>query len=164
MKKLLPFILITVLTLRSSIISLAAAGEIITQDSQEKSGNITVGYDAEATYTVTIPTSVTFTDTEKTIERPLLVTNVILNEGSTLNVNITSLNNFKMIYGEGYMEYYLLINSNNAPKENSYTILTVLAGESSGWAILTFITDLKKDHVLYTGNYTDTLTFTVTID
>lgn len=163
MKKLLSVILIVLFTFGSSVISLAA-GETITQDSSENSGNITVDYNEEVTYTVTIPASVTFSDSEKEVERSLQVSNAVLNEGSTLNVNIASLNNFKMMYGEGYIEYYLKINHNDVSKENNYTILTVPAGESTGWAVLNFITDLKKDHVLYAGNYTDTLTFTVSIN
>ena len=168
MKKLSPIIAIVVFIFHISVVSLAAAGEAITQDSQEKTGNTTVGYDAAVTYTVTIPANVTFTDTEKFVERPLLVSNVVLNEGSTLNVNIASLNDFKMVYGkgadDGYIEYNILVNYNEAPKKNTYTILTVLAGEKSGWAVLDFITDLNKEHAYYTGNYTDTLTFTITID
>lgn len=164
MKKIITAILSVLCYLNISIVSLAFSGETITQDSQKKSGDITVGYNAEVTYTVTIPASVTFTDAEKEIERPLMVSNVILNEGSTLNVNLVSQNNYKMMYGEGYIEYSLMVNYNDALKENNINILTVLAGESSGLAILDFITDLNKDHALYTGNYTDTLTFTVMID
>lgn len=168
MKKLLPIIAIVVFVFHISVVSPAAAGEAITQDSQEKTGNTTVGYDAGVTYTVTIPANVTFTDTEKFVERPLLVSNVVLNEGSTLNVNISSLNDFKMIYGEGYddgyIEYNILVNYNKPPEKNTYTILTVMAGEKSGWAVLDFITNLNKEHAFYTGNYTDTLTFTITID
>lgn len=164
MKKIITAILSVLCYLNISIVSLAFSGETITQDSQKKSGDITVGYNAEVTYTVTIPANVTFTDAENEIERPLMVTNVILNEGSTLNVNLVSQNNYKMMYGEGYIEYSLMVNYNDALKENNINILTVLAGESSGLAILDFITDLNKDHALYTGNYTDTLTFTVTID
>lgn len=163
MKQLLSMIMIVILSFSISMDALAS-GEKITQDSQEKVGNVTVGYNVGVTYTVTIPANVTFTDTEKTVERPLQVTNVVLNEGSTLNINIASLNNFKMVCDEGYIEYALSVNYNDALRENNCTILTVLAGESSGWAILDLITDLKKDHAFYAGQYTDTLTFTVTID
>ena len=121
MKKLLPFIMMIVFIFHLSAVSLVAAGEAITQDSPEKTGNTTVGYDAGVTYTVTIPANVTFTDTEKSVERPLLVSNVVLNEGSTLNVTIASLNDFKMVYGEGYddgyIEYNILVNSNESPKK-----------------------------------------------
>lgn len=161
---MLAVIVIGIFIFHISVLSLMAAGETITQDSGEKSGNITVGYDAGVSYTVTIPANVTFTDTEKSVERGLQVSNVVLDEGSALSINITSLNNFRMVNGEGYIEYSLLANNNETPKDNSYTILTVLAGERSGWVILDFITELNKDHVVYAGNYTDTLTFTVTVN
>ena len=163
MKKWFACILTVFFTLSVPSVSLAE-GETITQDSQENSGNITVGYNAEVTYTVTIPASVTFSDTEKEIERSLQVSDVVLNEGSVLNVNISSLNHFTMVRNEGYIDYDLLVNYHEIPKDDQYTILTVAAGESSGWAILNFATDLQKEHAQYAGNYTDTLTFTVSID
>ena len=64
MKKLLPIIAIIVFVFHISVVSLAAAGEAITQDAREKTGNTTVGYDAGVSYTVTIPANVTFIDTE----------------------------------------------------------------------------------------------------
>lgn len=164
MKKLSVVILTAVLLLAGPSLRLASAGDIITQDSGEKSGNITVGYDAGVAYTVTIPASVTFTDSEKRIERPLQVNDIVLNEGSTLSVNIASANHFKMTHGEGYIEYSLLVNSNAVPKENSFNVLKVAAGDKSGWAILEFVTDLNTEYATYAGSYTDTLTFTVTIN
>lgn len=163
MKRLLSVILFVTITLGTSFISLAA-GDVITQDSQEKSGQITVDYNAEVSYTVTIPASVTFTDSEKNIERPLEVKDVMMNEGSTLSVNVASLNNFQMRCGEGYIDYKIMMNYATALEENNRNILSVNAGEKSGWAILSFVTDLKKDNAKYAGNYTDTLTFTVVIN
>lgn len=163
MKKWVFVILIVFLTLSSLTVSLAS-GETITQDSKENSGNITVDYNAGVTYTVTIPASVTFSDTEKQVERSLQVSDVVLNEGTALNVNLASRNDFKMMNGDGYIAYRLMINYNDVPEGNNHIILTVPAGGSTGWAILKFATDLQKDHILYAGDYTDTLTFTVSID
>ncbi len=163
MKKWIAAMIIILLTLSSAVISMAA-GETITHESGEKRGSITVGYNAGVTYAVTIPASVTFSDTENVAERSLQVTNVVLNEGSVLHVNLASRNNFKMMNGEGYMEYHLKINSHDVQEDDQYTILSVSAGEPSGWVILNFVTDLQKDHLLYAGNYTDTLTFTVSIE
>ncbi len=162
-KKMLSAGLLVFFTVSSMTLSLAA-GETITQDSQGKNSDITVNYNAGVSYTVTIPASVTFSETEKEVERSLLVSDVVLNEGSSVNINLTSLNNFKMVYGKGYIEYYLKVNHNDVLTESQDTILTVAAGENSGWVVLSFITDLQKDHVLYAGNYTDTLTFTVEVD
>ena len=77
MKKILSVILIIVFTLSGSVLSLAS-GEVITQDSQGNSSNITVDYNAGVTYTVTIPASVAFSDAEKEVERSLQVSNVVL--------------------------------------------------------------------------------------
>ena len=98
MKKWVFVILIVFLTLSSLTVSLAS-GETITQDSKENSGNITVDYNAGVTYTVTIPASVTFSDAEKQVERSLQVSDVVLDEGTALNVNLASRNDFKMMNG-----------------------------------------------------------------
>lgn len=162
MKRILLIILSAALILGMTIVSLAE--EDITQESDPQSGEISVGYNAGVTYTVTIPASVTFTDTEKSVDRPLQVSNVMLHEGSSLKVYVASLNSFKMVNGDGYIDYHMIINTHPAPDENSFNILTVNAGERVGWAILTFVTELDKKNALYAGNYTDTLTFTVSIE
>ncbi|MCH5343398.1 MAG: hypothetical protein J1E64_05110 [Acetatifactor sp.] len=164
MIKILSVIMLAIIALGMPIISLAAEDEIITQDSEEKSGKITVDYNMGVTYTVTIPASVTFTDAEKTVERGLLVDNVSLNEGSILNVNVASLNTFQMRNGEAYIDYDLRVNYDYTLGENDINILTVEAGEGSGWVVLYFVTELEKDNAFYAGKYTDTLTFTITID
>lgn len=162
MKKMLAVICTVFLILNVSGISLAE--ETITQNSQVNSTDITVGYNAGVTYTVTIPASVAFSDSEKRVQRALQVDDVVLNEGGTLNVNLASLNGFKMMCGTGYIDYSLLINANEVPKEDNTTILTVSSGEKTGWVLLDFVTDLKKDNALYAGNYTDVLTFTVSVN
>ncbi|MCH5250073.1 MAG: hypothetical protein J1E98_09070 [Lachnospiraceae bacterium] len=162
MKKLLAVILFALITINMSIISLAA--EDITQDSQEQSGETNVNYNIGLTYTVTIPASVTFTDSEKLVERGLQASNVFINEGTSLNVKISSRNDFKMKCGDGYIDYSILYNSNEATEGNNYTILTVGNGDTAGWVILRFTTELDKKHAKYAGNYTDTLTFTVSVD
>ena len=144
MKKWFSLILAVLVILYGSFVS-RAEGEILTQDSPDNSGNITVDYNAA-------------------VERSLQVSNVVLREGSALHVGVSSLNGFQMKYKEGYIEYHLMVNYNDTPKETDYTILTVPAGESAGWAILKFVTNLQKDHVIYAGDYTDTLTFTVEVE
>ncbi len=163
MKKLLSVITSVVVAMGMSISTNASSDSIITQDSQEKSGTINIGYDLGAAYTITIPASVTFTDTEKTVERSLLASDVFINEGSTLNVNVASLNDFKMKNGDGYIDYDLKVNHNAIADKNNFSILTVNAGDRSGWAVLNFETDLEMTHAIFAGSYTDTLTFTVSV-
>lgn len=163
MRKILLIIISFVIASGIILNTVAAAEETITPDSEDKGGEITVDYSTGISYTVTIPASVTFTDTEKSVERGLLVQDVVIDEGSSIKVNVASLNNYKMMNGDGYIDYSLMVNTYKIPAENAYDILIVNAGEKSGWAILTFVTELVKDHAFYTGNYTDTLTFTVTV-
>ena len=154
-----------IMTLGVPIYSRASEETATTQDSQEKSGNTNVDYNLEETYMVTFPASVTFTDTEKSIDRGLQVSDVVLREGSSINVYVASLNDFKMKNGEGSIAYQLIVNNNyDKPVEHNSNVLTVVAGEKAGVAILTFTTALDKSKAPYAGRYSDTLTFTVSID
>lgn len=165
MKKILSVIMMVLMTLGMPMYSLASEGMAITQDSQEKSGNTNVDYNLEETYTVIFPASVTFTDTEKSIDRGLQVSDVVLQEGHSINVNVASLNDFHMKNKEGSIAYQLIVNNNDdKPVENNSTILTVDAGKKAGVAILTFITELDKSKAPFAGRYSDTLTFTVSVE
>ena len=165
MKKIISIIMVVVMTLGLPISSQASGGETITQDSEEKSGNTNVDYNAEETYTVVFPASVTFMDTETSIDRGVQVSDVVLREGGSLNVSVASLNDFQMKNGEGSIAYQIIVNNNDdRPVKHTSTVLSVEAGEKSGWAILTFTTELDKSNAPYAGRYADTLTFTVSID
>ena len=165
MKKILSVIIMVLMTLEVPIYALASEETVITQDSQEKSGITNVDYDLEETYMVTFPASVTFTDTEKSIDRGLQVSDVVLSEGHSVNVNVTSANDFKMMHGEGCIAYRLIVNYNyDKPVNHNSNVLTVVAGEKAGVAILVFTTELDKSKAPYAGRYSDTLTFTVSID
>lgn len=165
MKKILSVIMMVLMILGMPMYSLASEGMAITQDSPEKSGNTNVDYNLEETYTVIFPASVTFTDTEKSIDRGLQVSDVVLQEGHSINVNVASLNDFHMKNKEGSIAYQLIVNNNDdKPVEHNSTILTVDAGEKAGVAILTFITELDKSKAPFAGRYSDTLTFTVSVE
>ena len=165
MKRFLSVIMMVLLTLGVPIYSQASEETAAPQNTQEKSANTNIDYSMEETYTVTFPASVTFTDTETSIDRGLLVSDVVLREGRSLNVNVTSLNDFQMKNGEGFIAYRLIVNNNyDKPVNHNSNVLTVVAGEKSGWAVLTFTTELDKSDAPYAGRYSDTLTFTVSID
>ena len=165
MKKIISVIMIVLMTLGVPIYSLASEETATPQDSWEKSGNTNIDYNMEETYTVTFPASVTFTDNETSIDRGLQVTDVVLREGSSLHVNVASLNDFQMKNGEGSIAYQLIVNNNDdKPVQHNSTVLTVIAGEKTGLAILTFTTKLDKSNASFAGRYSDTLTFTVSID
>ncbi len=162
MKKILSIIVAAAIAVIMPISSFAAENVEINQDSEQKSSSISVDYNMDLAYTVTIPASVTFTDTEKTVERTIQVSGVLISEGNSISVSISSLNDFEMKNGDGYIDYYIMVNYHALP-ENNCSILTVNADDGSGWAILSFVTDLEKSHALYSGKYTDTLTFTVSV-
>lgn len=165
MKKLLSAAVIGVMTLELLPIHSFAAD--ITQDSTNKSGEINVNYDMGTEYTVTIPASVKFTDSERTIDRPLQANGVRIEDGKALNITISSTNGFTMKHiqnsGSG-IDYHLVINNVTIPDGNNYNVLTVNAGEVSGRATLSFVTELNKTDAFYAGNYTDTITFKVSVD
>lgn len=165
MKKILSTAMIGVMALELLPIHSFAAD--ITQNSANKSGEINVNYDMDTEYTVTIPASVNFTDSERTIDRPLHANSVRIDDGKSLNITISSSNGFTMKHtknsGSG-IDYHLMINHAAIPNANNYNVLTVNAGEGSGSAILSFVTDLNKDNAFYTGIYTDTITFKVSVD
>ena len=163
MKKLLSVIISATMIVMISITSFAAENSTITQDDSEKRSSITVDYDMMESYVVTIPASVSFTDTEKNIDRPLQVENIVLNEGRTLKINVSSLNNFKLKNGDSEIDYKMMVNATEIPEENNQDVLVIKAGEHSGWAILHFLTELSKDNALLAGRYSDTLTFTVSV-
>lgn len=165
MRKMLSTAMICVMALELLPIHSFAAD--ITQDSANKSSEINVNYDMDTEYTVTIPASVNFTDSERTIDRSLQASGVRIDDGKSLNITISSSNGFTMKHtnnsGSG-IDYHLMIDHAAIPDENNYNVLTVNAGEGSGSAILSFVTDLNKDNALYTGIYTDTITFKVSVD
>ena len=94
MKKLLTIMLALVMVLSLSVTALAAD---ITQDSDPKTGNTTVTFNVDPTYTVTIPATVelekkTAADETVTYEKDLTVSaeNVRLLEGKQIQVTLTS--------------------------------------------------------------------------
>ena len=123
-----------------------------------------MNYNMGSSYEITIPASVTFTDSETTVERALQARNVRIDADKALNVMVSSENGFKMVNHDASMDYHIIINYASTPEGNHFNILKVKAGESSGWAILQFVTELSKGEALYAGNYTDTLTFQVSVD
>lgn len=156
--------LLAVLALSLTLISpQGVKAEEITSGDTESSGSISVSYNANVNYKVTIPASVTFTDSEKTVERALMASDVLLNKGGKLGISVSSLNGFKMVNDSGYIEYGMKVNGHDIDTQEDIVILTVLAGETSGWATLDFETTLSGEHAEYAGNYSDTLTFTVQV-
>ncbi len=156
MKKLIPAFCVFLL-------AGASAGSQVIDGDPENSGSVSVNYNGGISYKVTIPASVTFKRTEKSLERPLSATDVVLGDCSELNVRVSSKNGFKMINGSGYIEYSMLVNGHEVADSENITVLTVKQGENSNWAVLTFSTEFLGENTGLVGNYSDTLTFTVEV-
>lgn len=163
MRKVICLLLAAALTALLGVGVLAAGDMEIDQDSPDQSGSLNVEYDLGVTYTVAIPASVTFTNTEKTAERGLQVSDVMLGEGQSLHVSVSSRNGFQMRNGDDYIAYSMTVNQSPPAEESPIEVLTVRAGETSGWALLDFVTDLDRTHAQLAGRYSDTLTFTVSV-
>lgn len=140
-----------------------SSGGVINENDSEKTGTVSVGYNVESSYTVTIPANVVFTDTDsgKKVERPLQANDVLLESGQQLNIYVKSLNGFKMVNHSGYIEYSMEANLQKITGTDKVKIMTVLPGDKSGWVLLNFETKFIGDFSGYAGNYSDTLTFTV---
>lgn len=136
-----------------------SAAEITTEGSHA----VSIDYNAEVSYKVTIPASVIFSKEETTAERALQASDVVLNEGEHLNIYVESMNGFKMVNESGFIEYDMKVNGQKMSGQESIKILSVAAGEKSGWAVLNFSTNLSNENIRFAGNYSDTLTFTVSV-
>lgn len=132
----------------------------INQDSTDKSGSTAVSYTVDEMYTVTIPEKVTLGNSVTVKAEDVRVTN-----GYAVNVALTgtdgSNNAFELESDEGAVITYTVQNGNNAVNLND-TVLTVNpASSASGEATLSFVAPTS---VTYAGEYTGTVTFTVSVD
>lgn len=144
-----------------ALLGLFAGAEVL--EPPADGGSVSVNYNGSFSYTVTIPASVTFTKDETSIERSLSASDVVLDEGTELHVMVESANGFKMVNRDGYIDYKMTVNGHDYSASDAMPLLTVAAGEKSGWAILAFSTEFTGERTGYTGNYSDTLTFTVEV-
>ena len=147
-----------------AILPFTASAETIDQSAADKTGTISADHYVDVSYTVTIPAGVTFTDSEKVVERPLQASGVFLNEGEKLNVYVSSQNGFRMVNNSGYIDYYMKVNAGEPISGDNVKVMTVTAGDNSGWALQEFGTALSDEHQAYAGIYSDTLTFTVAVE
>ena len=128
-------------------------------------GNTTdVEFVAEPVYTVVIPESVTLEDTEVTgqiqIYGETAEDNVVIPRSKTINVALTeSANGFKVKTADGDTVDYTVNGENTTAALASVAECTADDGTKN-----TDITFAKTGTAAYAGTYTDTLTFTVSLD
>ena len=127
-------------------------------------GNTTdVEFVAEPVYTVVIPESVTLGDTEVNEQIKIYGadenSNVVIGNGQKVNVALTaSLNDFSVKNSDGDKISYTL-NGKNSVEE-----LGNVAECASGENKTETITFVKTGTAVYSGTYTDMLTFTVSLE
>lgn len=121
---------------------------------------LTITYDVEPTYTVSIPAEVTLGSTAT-----ISAEDVVVAKGSEVNVALTGAsgdaNALQVKTAEGAVIDYT-ITKDSANVAMGDTVLTVNPDTSStGSSVLSFV---EPDSVQYAGDYSGTVTFTVSVD
>lgn len=146
-------------------IGMAALMAVATTTSAFAAGTVgndtlTITYDVEPTYTVSIPAEVTLGSTAT-----ISAEDVVVAKGSEVNVALTGAsgdaNALQVKTAEGAVIDYT-ITKDSANVAMGDTVLTVNPDTSStGSSVLSFV---EPDSVQYAGDYSGTVTFTVSVD
>lgn len=147
----------------------------INQDSTGNTGSTTVSYTIQPneTYTVTIPSSVTLTaDEDSALTGSMTIALDASNfnvYGKTINVKLTgTTNDFNLVNGTNKIEYSLTRSDNTEPLQIGALVLNWSLSNGLLYEAYTCsgtyaIRSTIPAHAP-AGNYTDTLTFTVSVD
>ncbi len=145
-----------------------ASAEPITQDNEEQSGKMNVTYHADDAWSVTIPEAIEIGGSEVTVS---VADGMKIEKGKSLKITVSSKNSWKVqsasdVSGENGYEYELKKDGTRVTSE----VLSVGAG-TSGEQTASLTAELtetaKTDAEKYStgdGDYTDELTFTVTVE
>jgi len=163
MKKILTLALVAALLTATGITAFAADTEV-NQDTTPPTGAMTVNYTVDPAYTVVIPESVTLGDTAVTEQIKIYGAtendNVVIGKGQKVNVALTaSANNFNVANTDGDTVDYTVNGENTTAALASVAECTADDGTKN-----TDITFTKTGTAAYAGTYTDTLTFTVSLE
>ena len=163
MKKLVTLLLTAALAITAATTAFA---DDTTQIQPGADGNpstannpIPVTYTVNPSYTVTIPTSVTLNSTTKSSTAKVKAENVTVPYGQSVKVALAT--DFKVKAGEG-AELTYIVKKDGTAVANNATVLEVAptAQVKTGSATLTFE---LTGNVVYSGTYTGTVTFTVSV-
>lgn len=152
MKKIISLALAVMMIATMSVTAFAADN---TLDNENKTGDVTIEYTQSESYVVIIPDSMTV-GTDKTVEAD----NIVIGYGKQLTVSVSSQNSWKLINNDDSLDYTLKI-GDTAASANS-TVLTAKSGETVSKTLSATLDDDQS--AKYAGNYTDTLTFTVSVN
>lgn len=152
MKKLFALILAIALMATMSITVFAENNTISYNDVDQESG-MTVSYEVEPTYTVTIPAEVTLGSTAE-----IKVEDVVIPKGYQVEVSICDENDFVLTSGEGAEIFYSVTCGDEEYYSDDVILAVSPTVSTSGSTILTF--EASSD-IQYAGNYTGTVTFVI---
>lgn len=139
----------------------------INQDSTDKTGRTTVSYtiDANETYTVTIPSSVKLTNSGDKLSGTVSVklqTGKFNVAGKTITVSLTgTTNGFKLKNGTNEITYNLQAGGNEYSADS--TVLSWTYGQNTDNTMPLVVQTTNGLPNLPAGDYTDTLTFNVSV-
>ena len=157
MKKLLILVLAVVMLCSVSVTAFAAD-----LDEDNKVGTVTVSYGVAEGYVVAIPTDVIVSTAG--VEASLSASSVLIPDGKTLTVSVTSANNFTLAYAGSTIPYTVSVGEVEQTAA-SFTALSLASGTTSGDVTLTFkTTEEDVANATKSGSHTDTLTFTCAVN
>ncbi len=157
MKKLLSFVLAAMMLCSVSVATFAT-----NLNEGNNVGAITVSYGVSEGYVVTIPADVIISTAG--VESILSASSVLIPDGKTLTVSVTSENNYNLEYANSQIPYTILVDETEQTNA-TFTALSVVSGTTSDSVTMVFkTTDENIAKATKSGNHTDTLTFTCTIN
>lgn len=125
-----------------------------------------VTYKVDPSYTVTIPTSVKLNATTPSTAL-VKATNVTIPYGYRVEVALSSATGFKVKAGDyngaPTLSYQVTVPNSATPVQNGNPVLTVQSGAENKEGETTLTFKLTGDDIKYSGDYTDTVTFTVSV-
>lgn len=159
MKKLLTIMLALVMVLSLSVAAFSAG---ITQDSNTKTADTSVTFNVDPTYTVTVPATVTLAkaaDGSYKQDATITATDVRLLEDQTITVTLAS--DFKLITGATYeLDYKVTVGDSSTAIATGDTVATFTTDTNSQSSTLHF----AAENPTYAGEYSDTVTFTISVE
>lgn len=149
------------------------AEQTLTSENGDATAGVAIIYDLHESYTVTIPSgdgTVYLTRDNMSIGN-LTMNNLRLLSGSTLSVSVDSGNNFKLVKDEQHELPYMMRVMRGGNETVFYSnydagrtpVISVSAGSRTTSASCSIRLELTGGMPEATGDYTDTLTFTVNL-
>lgn len=160
-RKMIAALLTAVMTCSMSATAFAAQA---TTGTLEKTKGTEVKYEVAEKYEISIPETITFTNSAQTPSQEISVTGALINNGNELSVKVSSadyVNSFKMkTSAKDELEYQIKVGEGSEAIENNAVVLSVQSGQTEKSVILNYSVPTPPKAA---GIYTDTLTFTSSI-